>query len=495
MGSRGGGKSELLSMIPLKYCDDKYYRGISFRREYSEIMGANGLWQKAEAMYPLFDGHPLVSKAVWKWPSGAQQQYRHMQHENDKESHRGQGYSAILVDEISQFSKTQITFLMTCLRSEANMSSFLCGTTNPDCDSWILPLIEWYLDDRGYPREDRVGAIRYFVVKDGDFLFADTEEWFAENEPDTVFVKMPGGTIKYVRPKTFCYFFFTVEDNEALQLSNPSYISELYNLPDHERESQLYGNWYAKPEGSSYFKREWLRGAKGERVKEMKDIPDKCIVMRGVDKAHSEPSELYRYPDFTAFSPRMYKTKDGFYYLVGDYHNEIVDPVTKNNDKPILGRFRKRAGERDHLILKQALYDGLKCSVVLARDKGAGAGDHQATMSLLMQYKVKVVEDRSQSNVAEKKVKDFQNFASACQRGLVYIVENSFDAKSLEAIYKELERFDGSKSTSLKKDDFVDSISICFNNISTTKRPYSTPSSNQYDSPTTIANMLGTKRI
>ena len=115
-------------MIPCVYANDKYYRGIFFRRKYDEIMGANGLWQKGEGMYPLFDAKSNISNKVWKFPTGAKQEFRHMYTEDEKESHRGKGYSFIGFDEIDQFSQAQVTFLMTCLRSEANMNSFMVGT-------------------------------------------------------------------------------------------------------------------------------------------------------------------------------------------------------------------------------------------------------------------------------------------------------------------------------------------------------------------------------
>lgn len=87
--------SELLTMIPCVYANDKYYRGIFFRRKYDEIMGANGLWQKGEGMYPLFDAKSNISNKVWKFPTGAKQEFRHMYTEDEKESHRGKGYSFI----------------------------------------------------------------------------------------------------------------------------------------------------------------------------------------------------------------------------------------------------------------------------------------------------------------------------------------------------------------------------------------------------------------
>ena len=51
----------------------------------------------------------------------------------------------------------------------------------------------------------------------------------------------------------------------------------------------------------------------------------------------------------------------------------------------------------------------------------------------------------------------FSNFSSAAQNGLIHIVEDSFNNnKTLEAFYKELESFDGTRSTAHIKDDWVD---------------------------------------
>lgn len=468
-GARGGGKSELLTMMPLVYADDPYFRGIFFRRQYDEIMGANGLWQKAEGMYPLFDGKANISSKTWKFPSGARQQFSHMFTEGDKESHRGKGYSFVGFDEIDAFSKEQVTFLMTCLRSEADMDSFMVGTLNPNPDSWALPLVEWYLDETGKPRDDRCGVIRWFVVKDGDFVFGPSEEYFKEEHPDAVWIDIPDednpGEFKkmYVPPKRFTYVFFNVFDNPELIRLNSRYVSELQNLPDHERDSQLWGNWYSRPRSESLWQRHWVRGENGERVIKRNQVPVNTVKLRGVDKAHSIPSDTNKYPDYTAFSPRIEKDADGFYYLFGDYHNEIIDKKFKPSDTPVLGRFRKLAGERDALIIKQAKFDPPDCKVVLTKDSGAGSADHMYTLAKLTEARVSVVEDKTTSNVAGKKLKDFLPFANACMQGLVFIVEDSFDPKSLNEIYKELERFDGERSTSAKKDDFCDAIAMTFN--------------------------------
>lgn len=282
-------------MRPLEWMDDPKFNGIYFRREYDQLRGAGGLWEIASKYYPQFGAKPNLSQLNYTFPSGARCRFKHMFTEADAEKHRGLQYSFIGIDEITQFSATQVQFILTCLRSEANMNSFCIGTLNPDPTSWCLDLIKWYLDDDGYPDPDKQGVIRYFIVLDGKFIFGDTEEYFQENYPDSVYINIPStGERRYIPPKTFTFIQLTIFDNPILLELNPRYLSELQNLPDHERERQLYGNWYAMPQGANYWRREWIRGENGERV--LSSLPnDVTLCARAYDKAGSEPSQTYRY--------------------------------------------------------------------------------------------------------------------------------------------------------------------------------------------------------
>ena len=465
-GARFGGKSELLSMMPLMFSEDSKFRGIFFRRQYDEIMGANSLWEKAENMYPFFDGSPHLSAKSWSFPSGSKQFYRHMYVETDKDSHRGKGYSLIGFDEIDQFSKEQVTFLMTCLRSEAEMDSFCVGTLNPNPDSWCLPLVEYYLTEEGLPDETKTGHIRHFIVKEGDFVFGDSEQYFIDNYRENVFILMPDGSEMYVRPKRFTYMFFNIFDNPLGLKANPVYLSELNNLPDHERDTQLWGNWYSRPRSQSVWQRHWIRGEGGERVKTYLDIPPDIKWFRGVDKGYSEPSDVYKYPDYTAASPKIGKDRDGNFWILGEYHADFLDNDQLRNtpNQKVYGRVRKLSGARDAILIKQGKYDGNTCTSVLTKDTGGAGTDHTFTMSKMIENGIKVIEDKSSKNTPSKKLLDFLPFCNACSVGLVYIVEDSFNEATLKYWYKELENFDpAKKSSATTKDDWVDSTSLSFN--------------------------------
>lgn len=237
-------------------------------------------------------------------------------------------------------------------------------------------------------------------------------------------------------------------------------------------------NWYAAPKSMTRWTRDWVRGENGERVLTRDQLPSNLTWCRGVDKAHTEPHAGNRYPDYTALSPRIGKDSDGLYYLVGEYLQEIIDPPTSVNDKPVIGRFRKGPGPRDSLIIKQAKADNEavdKCTFVFAKESGAGKSDATYTKAKFTEEKLPYEEGSSPGNTPDKKIKDFSPFANACQQGLVYIVEESFHPATLRAIYLELEIFNGERSTSARHDDWADSIALGFNYLVSAKRPYSTP--------------------
>ncbi|AKO61122.1 terminase large subunit [Pseudoalteromonas phage H101] len=453
-GARAGGKSELLSMMPLLFAHDKQYRGIFFRKSFQEIMGANGLWQKAQNMYGFFDAKPNKSSKTWQFPSGAIQEYGHLYNEGDEESHRGKGYSLVGFDEIDQFSPDAVRLLMTCLRSEADMSSFMVGTLNPNPDSWCLPLVEWYLNSDGSPNEERCGVVRNYIVKDGEFVFGPDEQFFKDNYPEAVYVQMPNSDeVTYVRPKRFTYVFFNVFDNPAFCSMNPTYLTELNNLPDHERATQLFGNWYAREKGDSYFVREFL--------KEVDRVPSNAVTVRAWDKAYSD--NIKASPDFTA-SICMSKCPAGNYFISANFDEELHDTFKEGEDV-VYGRFRKKVGERDQWMLQQAHYDGEEVTVVIPAESGAGKGEEEQLKKMFINegFLVKTVKV---GNSEGNKLKKFLVFCSAAENGLVHIVKDSFpNYATYNAYLKELEQFTGKRSSRTMKDDWVDVTSDCYETL------------------------------
>lgn len=243
---------------------------------------------------------------------------------------------------------------------------------------------------------------------------------------------------------------------------NPRYLSELQNLPPHERDAQLYGNWFAKAAKPSYFDREMVRGKHGERVVPM--VPAGAMRVRAWDKAATEfvPKINNTDADFSACIG-MAKDKLGNIYIYGDFCKENYDPHEK-----VYGKFRKNSAQRDLIMIEQAKYDGKDTYLVVAKDPSADGKTVYEELSrkfLSEGFKLKP----SALGQSQSKWTRFEPFLCACQAGIVHIVEDSFpDQRTLDLFYSEMEAFNPDpvtgkwRSNRVIKDDWLDCCSDAY---------------------------------
>jgi phage terminase large subunit-like protein len=448
-GSAGSAKSFTLLMRMLRYMEDPYFDAIYFRRNTTQIKGQGGLWENAKDLYMDFGAKCVDSKLEAKFPSGAKAKFHHLEYEKTKLEHQGLAYSAILFDELTHFTETQFSYLLSRLRSKSEVSSFVMASMNPEADSWVLKWVMPFLDEDGYFNEEMAGKLLYFVTVEGQPVFAESREELNEKFPHLVYVYNRNTKEKvYVPPKSFTFLGSTIFDNQILIDQNPNYLAELQSLPEVERARLLHGNWFARAEGSGYFDRNDLN--------KLDKVPE-GITVRAWDKASSEPSEKEMFPDFTA-SIKMIKMQDGTFTIVGDF-------CPSNEEKGGLykGRFRKKPAQRDAIILQQCSWDGKECKVILPVDVGAaGNTEYQSSARQLIIEGFIVKADPMPTN--KSKVIKYSPFSSACGAGLINIVESSFpDRQTLEMFYKENEAFSEERSTRQRKDDWPDTCATAFN--------------------------------
>lgn len=448
-GAAGSGKSYLGLLKCLMQSADSAFNGIVFRRT-STVM-RDGLWAEGKAMFRPWKPRIQEQPMRMEWDNGAVLKFNHMEHEKDAEKdHQGKQYSLVVFDEATHFTEYQVTYLMSRLRSAAKGNSQMLLTCNPDPDSFICKWIEWWLDEDGFPIRERSGVKRYYANINGELKFAATPEELLEKYED--FLKVYNrNTGEYVitQPKSMCFISGTIFDNPALIEANPQYLSELNSLPPIEKARLLDGNWYVRPEGSNYFTRNWLN--------KVEALPKYLVGCRAWDKASSEPSDINKYPDYTACI-KMYKSREGHFYIVGDYASTCIDKL----ENQVYGRFRETPGSRDQKILDQAIHDGKDLTIVLPQDPAsAGATEFQESAKKLILEGFGVQKDPTPSQTS--KLTRYVPFSSACENGLVYILEHTFNKATLEAFYKEHEAFDGERSTKMRKDDWPDCTASAFN--------------------------------
>lgn len=440
-------------MASLKYIDCPNYYAVYFRKTTKQL--DSSLWPEAKELYLPFLRNPKTGKWIGKariqeqkhriiFPSGATLDFSYL--ENDKDvvyNWQGAQLTAAFLDEATHFSQFQFNYLRTRLRSKSKYSSFIACSCNPDNSSFVYDWVEPYLDEEGYPDNNLSCKVRYFVMSDG-IIHGSWEKEDIKNR------------FPHLTPREYVFIPSKLTDNKIMLANNEFYAEDLAANNPAEKAALLDGCWKYQGNEALYFERTWL-----EKVDK---VPDDAVSCRAYDKAGKAPDEKNRFPDFTAASPRVWKDKQGIYYLTGDFIPEF-----KDKESDVVGKFRKQPGERDTLIEQQANHDGSDCVVVLAQDGGqAGLSEYLNAASKLISEGIRVEKDPAPQNA--KKLKRFEPFSSACQNGLVKIVESSFpNRETLESFYKELEYFDGERSSSKKKDDWPDATASAFNYISQKK--------------------------
>lgn len=353
--------------------------------------------------------------------------------------------SNIFYDEVTHAdNEDQLWWLWSRLRSNAKNTHSMWWSCNPDNSSWVLKYAMYYLYEEGHPLAGRPdpeknGKIRYLLRINGEVVWGDTAQELIDKygDPD-----LPSDHDDQVKPISFMGLFGTIDDNPPLLRSNKLYKSNLQALPRLERERLLHGNWFAKPENSSYWDR--------HNCEELQSPPDSSEfvkIVRSYDVAGTLPHDGNRSPDYFA-SVRMGKLKNGNYV--------ILDVV----------RTRITFGQWLEHILDNARRDGPNTEIILGEDPNPAA---KAAIKLLAKDVVESGYICKTRRSSAGKLDAFRPFAASAELGFVKIVRNCGNdlwnkiVNNNDFFYKELENFDGTrKSGEAGHDDVVDCCSLAY---------------------------------
>lgn len=427
-GAAGAGKTFLFICEPLRFVHLPDFGAIFFRRLSTMLTGPGSAFEEAKKIYPNFKGRMREGNVLdARFASGAIVQFSHLQYEDDIDAHQSKQYAIIIFDEVTQFTEQQFWYLLSRNRTTCGVRPYMRGGCNPDPDSWVAKMIEWWIGDEGYPIEERSGVLRWFVRDDdGDKLV-----WFGTKGEALLYVRKNFSEDDRPDPASFTFIAAKLEDNPALMKKDPSYKSKLLMLPRVEREQLLKGNWKIKRGAGTYFNRNW--------VTEITAVPNDLVeVWRWWDKAATEPSTSNADPDWTA-GMMLGRRKNG--------RTIVLHGI----------RFRKTPGEVQTRMKSAAERDGRGVKVGVWQDPGAaGKADVMHDAKNLLGFVM-------QTEVAkENKETYFMPFSAACENGLVdVLVDGLWDH---EAWYDELEGFAGSKGPGKK--DQVDATSGAFLKLS-----------------------------
>ncbi len=328
-------------------------------------------------------------------------------------------YSLVIFDEATDFTEDMIVYLISRMRNaHVNYKPQMFLMTNPDYNSFLRIWIQdFYLDPlTGIPKEHLAGVKRWF------FRQGNTMLWYNSLEA----AEKVHGVGDESGIMSFTFIPANCRDNPPLLKAQPSYISNLMSLPRVEMERLLLGSWFARPESSGLFKREWVQLVKLPNARARQRV-------RAWDFAFSKPSEQYPNPDWTR---GVLLSKDSInIYTVED----------------VVG-CRDRTHIVEQLIFDTAVRDGPGVVVSIPQDPNAQAAAYAKDLQRRLAEKGFTCR---LSRPVKSKIIRFAPFSSVAQAGFVQVVEADWNKE----FFDELEVFDDSGRY---KDDQVDCISDCF---------------------------------
>jgi len=410
-GGAGGGKTWMLALDAASDVHVEGYAAIMFRRTSPELVGGGSIWEATQAIYRHLGGRPRSSPNLdWTFPSRAMVELRHLQHEADVYAHQGKQYAFVGFDELTHFEEAQFWYLVSRMRTTCGIRPRLRATCNPDPDSFVRKLVDWWIDAEGYAIPERSGRIRWFCRRDDDSLdWSDTEAEVRERNPG--------------RPAlSFTFVPARLADNPVLLAKDPGYIERLDSLPKVDRDRLKGGNWNIRPAAGLYFPR---------RCFEIIDrVPGPVtMTVRAWDKAATRPHPGNPDPDWTR-GAKVSRLRDGRF---------VVEHVEGLRGSP---------GEVEQAILAIAAQDGPSVPVVVWQDPGqAGVVDRDATLRALSGFQVRSIR-ASRDKLAYAGV-----WAPHVEAGRVLLVRGAWT----DAFLAEAESFPEGKH-----DDAVDAVSLAF---------------------------------
>lgn len=445
-GAAGSSKSYVGLMRHLRFVEDANYKAYCIRKNSSAIMASGGLFQEAVKLYSQYDPNLKIRLKDQKliFSSGAEISFSHYENANAAKKYQGIQISNIFYDEATHAEEEDIWWLWSRLRSEATNVHGLVLSCNPDNASWLLKYAMYYLYPEGHelagrPDPDKNGKIRYLLRINGELVWGDTREEMIEKygNPD-----LDPEHEDQVKPISFQGLFGTIDDNPPLRKSNPLYRSNLESLPTLDRERLLYGNWFARPQNSTYYDR--------STVPELLEIPPESEfvkIVRAYDVAGTLPHDGNRETDYFA-SVKMGKLKSGNYVILD------------------VCRTRITFGDWFSHICSNAERDGHNVEIILPEDPNPAS---KASTVLLARSLIEQGYITKTRRSAGGKLDSFRPFAASAELGVVSIVKDCANdlwnkiVNNNDFFHKELEFFDGKRrSGATGHDDMCDCCSLAF---------------------------------
>lgn len=247
-GSAGSGKTYALLLESLRHINIKQFGGVIFRRTSPQIKSEGGLWDTAKGLYTSIGGKP--KDVAMECNFGVSKiKFSHLEYEKNIYDWQGAQIPFIGFDELTHFTKSMFFYLMSRNRSMCGIKPYMRATCNPDPDSFVSDLIEWWINqDTGYPIPERSGKLRYFVRHSDNEVWGDSKEEVYEKARFIIDEVLKAD--KSIKPfdliKSITFIPGSIYENKKLMTADPAYLGNLLAQSENEQLRLLKGNWKIK---------------------------------------------------------------------------------------------------------------------------------------------------------------------------------------------------------------------------------------------------------
>lgn len=243
-GQAGGGKTDLLLGCALT----QHIDSLIFRREYSQMTGAQGLIDRSREIIGK-RGRYNGQEHVWRdLPGDRSLEFGSMPREYDKYRYLGRPHDFIGFDEITEMLRTQYEFVIRWNRTtiEEQRSRIICAGNPPmHVDGrWVIDYWAPWIDEK-HPNRAQPGELR----------------WFARIDDESIEVAEPGAIEhkgEMIVPRSRTFIPATLADNPYL---GEAYAALLADAPEPLRSQLLLGDFTAgiKDDAWQVIPTEWVR--------------------------------------------------------------------------------------------------------------------------------------------------------------------------------------------------------------------------------------------
>lgn len=258
-GGPGGGKSFLAIGLAVT----RHRASIIFRREFTQVTGADSLWTKASDIIGS-RGRSSEGEMIWRdLPGGRVLEFGAAKDMKSVAKYQGRPHDLKCFDELPEFPEHVYRFAIGWLRTDhPGQRVRVVNTGNPPLTEegqWVIRYWGPWLDPE-HPNPAKPGELRWFVVGlDGKDMEVPGPSWGKERAAPVLLggdpacihswaVHLPGRPCsrcggRMVNPRSRTFIPSSVEDNPAYLRTG--YADVLDNLPEPMRTRMRAGNFQA----------------------------------------------------------------------------------------------------------------------------------------------------------------------------------------------------------------------------------------------------------